>query len=107
MAGRRDFVSVPGIQADRYEVVVDEEFADRASELGLRTPARIWSPSDPSRRRIAGLAGRGAIIAAAAVIRRPRRAPGRDFRYDDPLERLPAGGTAAADVARPRRGLAA
>jgi hypothetical protein len=40
--GRRDFVSVPGIQADRYEVVVDEEFADRASEtLGLRPPARI------------------------------------------------------------------
>ena len=39
--GSRDFVSVSGIQADRYEVVVDEELADRASEtLGLGSPAR-------------------------------------------------------------------
>lgn len=34
--GGRDFTSVSGIHADRYEVMVDEEVADRAAEL-LRT----------------------------------------------------------------------
>jgi hypothetical protein len=36
--GTRDFSSVPGMQAERYEVVVDEDVADRAAEL-LRAPA--------------------------------------------------------------------
>src|SRR4051812_38494797 len=31
--GERDFASVAGMTADRYDVVVDEEFADRAAEL--------------------------------------------------------------------------
>ena len=31
--GDRDFASVAGMEADRYDVVVDEEFADRAVEL--------------------------------------------------------------------------
>jgi hypothetical protein len=29
----RDFASVAGVTADRYDVVVDEEFADRSAEL--------------------------------------------------------------------------
>ena len=36
--GMRDFSSVPGMQAERYEVVVDEDVADRAAEL-LRSAA--------------------------------------------------------------------
>jgi hypothetical protein len=36
--GMRDFSSVAGMQAERYEVVVDEDVADRAAEL-LRAPA--------------------------------------------------------------------
>lgn len=36
--GTRDFSSVPGMQAERYEVVVDEDVADRAAEL-LRSAA--------------------------------------------------------------------
>lgn len=31
--GTRDFTSLPGLQAERYEVMVDEEVADRATEL--------------------------------------------------------------------------
>jgi hypothetical protein len=31
--GRRDFASVGGVQATRYEVVVDEEVADEAARL--------------------------------------------------------------------------
>ena len=31
--GTRDFSSVPGMQAERYEIVVDEDVADRAAEL--------------------------------------------------------------------------
>ncbi len=31
--GTRDFSSVPRMQAERYEVVVDEDLADRAGEL--------------------------------------------------------------------------
>ena len=31
--GDRDFASVAGMEADRYDIVVDEEFADRAAEL--------------------------------------------------------------------------
>jgi hypothetical protein len=31
--GRRDFVSSAGMEADRYDVVVDEDVADRALEL--------------------------------------------------------------------------
>ncbi|MEA2393507.1 MAG: hypothetical protein QOJ82_1398 [Solirubrobacteraceae bacterium] len=31
--GRRDFNSVPSIQAERYELVVDEDVADQAAEL--------------------------------------------------------------------------
>jgi hypothetical protein len=34
--GERDFASVPSLQAERYDVEVDEELAERASEL-LRT----------------------------------------------------------------------
>jgi uncharacterized membrane protein len=30
--GTRDFTSLPGLQAERYEVVVDEDVADRAEE---------------------------------------------------------------------------
>jgi uncharacterized membrane protein len=38
--GRRDFASVSGMQAERYEVQVEEEVADRASETLARLPAR-------------------------------------------------------------------
>jgi len=31
--GRRDFVSVAGMGADRYDVVVDEQLAERAAEI--------------------------------------------------------------------------
>jgi uncharacterized membrane protein len=31
--GNRDFMSLPGLRAERYEVMVDEEVADRAAEL--------------------------------------------------------------------------
>jgi uncharacterized membrane protein len=31
--GNRDFTSLPGLRAERYEVMVDEEVADRAAEL--------------------------------------------------------------------------
>jgi hypothetical protein len=34
--GERDFTSVGGMQAERYEIVVDEDVADRAAEI-LRT----------------------------------------------------------------------
>jgi len=37
--GERDFASVSGLKADRYEVVVDEDVADRAAEI-LRTSYR-------------------------------------------------------------------
>ena len=37
--GRRDFASVSGMQAERYEVQVDEEVADRAHETLERLPA--------------------------------------------------------------------
>ena len=37
--GRRDFTSVSGIQADRYEVQVAEDSADRATELLRNLPA--------------------------------------------------------------------
>jgi hypothetical protein len=36
--GERDFASVAGLEAERYEVVVDDEVASRAAEL-LQTPA--------------------------------------------------------------------
>lgn len=36
--GTRDFSSVPGMQAERYEVVVDEDVADRAAELLRSVP---------------------------------------------------------------------
>jgi hypothetical protein len=35
--GTRDFTSAPGLQAERYEILVDEQVADRAAEL-LRSP---------------------------------------------------------------------
>ena len=39
--GKRDFVSAPSIQADRYDVQVDEEAADQATRiLGGMTEAR-------------------------------------------------------------------
>ncbi len=38
--GRRDFASVSGMQAERYELQVDEEVADRARETIGRLPAR-------------------------------------------------------------------
>ncbi len=37
--GRRDFSSVSGMQADRYEVQVTESSADRATELLAKLPA--------------------------------------------------------------------
>jgi hypothetical protein len=36
--GRRDFASVQGMQADRYELQVDDEVADRARELLTQLP---------------------------------------------------------------------
>jgi hypothetical protein len=36
--GRRDFASAQGLQADHYELQVDEEVADRARELLTRAP---------------------------------------------------------------------
>jgi hypothetical protein len=38
MGGQRDFASVAGMRADRYEVVVDESVADQAAELLGRLP---------------------------------------------------------------------
>jgi hypothetical protein len=31
--GERDFTSIPSMAAERYEIVVDEEYADRAAEI--------------------------------------------------------------------------
>ena len=39
-SGRRDFASVADTRADRYEVQVDEAFADQAERLLARLPAR-------------------------------------------------------------------
>ncbi|HXF64354.1 MAG TPA: general stress protein [Caldilineaceae bacterium] len=39
--GRRDFSSVSGIQADRYNVMVDAEAADEAARLLVEMPAEI------------------------------------------------------------------
>jgi hypothetical protein len=42
--GRRDFASVPTMQAERYELIVDEEVADEAARLlGISVP-----PEDPA-----------------------------------------------------------
>lgn len=41
--GRRDFSSATGVQAERYEVQVDEAVADRAREVIDRLPARSAS----------------------------------------------------------------
>jgi uncharacterized membrane protein len=38
--GRRDFASVGGLQADRYELAVDEEVADQAARLLGGAPSR-------------------------------------------------------------------
>jgi hypothetical protein len=38
--GRRDFASVADTRADRYEVQVDADFADRAEQVLARMPAR-------------------------------------------------------------------
>jgi hypothetical protein len=40
LGGRRDFSSVSGMQAERYEIQVDEEVADQATEVIGRLPAR-------------------------------------------------------------------
>ena len=53
--GRRDFSSIEGIRAGRYNVMVDEEVADEASQLltGLGTPSgearRRTAPGPPPR----------------------------------------------------------
>ncbi len=53
--GQRDFSSIEGIQADRYNVMADEEVADEASQLlaGLGTPfgeaRRRTAPEPPPR----------------------------------------------------------
>ena len=39
-AGQRDFSSATGFQAERYNVMVDDEFAPRAAELLRAMPAR-------------------------------------------------------------------
>src|SRR3954471_11691303 len=65
-----------------------------------RTDLRpIGAPSSPRRRRIALLAGAASLLAAVAVIVLVLViGSGRGFHYDDPLERMPAGGTAAGNV---------
>jgi hypothetical protein len=55
--GHRDFASAPGITAERYEVVVDQEYADRAAEL-LRG-------ADPQNRDADGTRVRGRTAAEA------------------------------------------
>jgi hypothetical protein len=47
--GERDFASVSGLDADRFEVVVDEELADRAIELLQRFGPRAATTPDPRR----------------------------------------------------------
>ena len=47
LGGRRDFSSVAGMRADRYELVVDEEVADRAESL-LAHAADEAAPADGS-----------------------------------------------------------
>ncbi|HKP88418.1 MAG TPA: general stress protein [Thermoleophilaceae bacterium] len=37
--GRRDFTSIPSVEADRYDLVVDEPFADEAAALLNHDPA--------------------------------------------------------------------
>jgi hypothetical protein len=48
LGGRRDFASVGGMEADRYEVLVDERFADEAEQLlgtaAAREPAAARDP---------------------------------------------------------------
>jgi hypothetical protein len=48
--GRRDFESVPAMRAHRYEVLVDDEFADEAERLLSRTgePMRPRSADRPA-----------------------------------------------------------
>lgn len=46
--GRRDFASVPAMQAERYDVMVDGEVADQAERLiGEMGGARGQTPSSP------------------------------------------------------------
>jgi hypothetical protein len=46
--GRRDFASVPTMQAERYELMVDEEVADEAARLlGIATPPEARSRATP------------------------------------------------------------
>lgn len=40
LGGTRDFISVPSMQAERYELVVDDEVAEQASQL-LRSIERV------------------------------------------------------------------
>jgi hypothetical protein len=52
-SGRRDFASVPGVAADRYDLVVDAEVADRAAallrDLGPTVDIRPARPVRPAR----------------------------------------------------------
>jgi len=45
--GRRDFTSLPGIAADRYDLAVDETFASEAASLlaNMTSPPRPQTPS--------------------------------------------------------------
>jgi hypothetical protein len=54
--GRRDFASVPGMQAERYEVMVDDELAPRALEV-LRAPDADREARIGERRRAGGRTG--------------------------------------------------
>jgi hypothetical protein len=51
--GRRDFASVPSVAADRYDLVVDADLADRAAallrDLGPTAATRPIRPARPAR----------------------------------------------------------
>jgi uncharacterized membrane protein len=49
LRGRRDFASVSGVQAERYDVVVDDEVAGRAEELLAGLDSR--APASATERR--------------------------------------------------------
>jgi hypothetical protein len=54
--GRRDFASVPTMQAERYELLVDEEVADEAARiLGIAAPAE--ARGEPGRAQRVGADG--------------------------------------------------
>lgn len=86
-AGRRDFTSVSGMQAERYNVMVDDEVAAQAEQLLVTFVARQSRPSlsmTRARWSYAGLLLLGGLLAGCG---------GEDNQVTE-LDRVTSGGTA-------------